>query len=1347
MISGNPLIDDPGMDIDINSKKESIEESNDANMEEHIANGIEGNNREISDMIEVEEPVVVASPEVIDITHIDDDVEIIEDEDEDDDEEEEMLVEREGVAGGDDDDVIVIGDDSDTENIIASQVGNTAKNPGLILANDFASVGAKAMKPVQDYPVKDEAHYVWEIKDWNSLREEKVRSPRFKCGGFEWNILLFPHGNQNSNAISIYMEPHPLGEEESDGKPVDENWYVCAQFALDLWNPHHPEAHLSNGSHHRFNKNETDWGFSSLIDLKQLTHGVNNLRNPTPHPILANNQINITGYVRVIDDSSTGVLWHNFLDYDSKLGSGYVGLNNQGATCYLNSLLQSYFTTKFFRKLVYEIPTHSTGELSNVALSLQRIFYLLSTSNEPVATLELTKSFGWDSSDAFTQHDVQELNRILMDKLETAMKGTKIEGKLNDIFVGKMKSYIKCVNVPYESSRVEDFWDIQLNVKGFRNLQDSFKNYIEIEMLDGENKYQAGDQYGYQDAKKGVVFEAFPPVLHLQLKRFEYDFQVDDLVKIDDFYEFPDKIDLKPYLDEDLSEEIKNENWNYKLHGVLVHQGSISNGHYYAMIKPYGDNETWLRFDDDKVWKVTPTQVFQDNFGARDLTQEELNKMTRIEQQDHLLRRVTSAYMLVYYREEALPDILPKNDEIIDESIPKHIPGQIKFEIEERERIEKQKQEALYYINVKLITLTNINNNLGFDLALDSTVLKFYDESLKGSLCDPKSYKVKKEDNFKVVNELVEKELGYTEQAGFRLISVCHRNNHTNRADVPVRNELLETHVNNVYFKSFNRKFDEMVFYVEELNKDIRSINKLTTIKQVVTPEKFTFESVWNKINDVGTKLDDDLKFKNIEEYSKSIILFIKYFDPISQEIRTLSHINVSKDDLIESIIEPIRELLGFDQDVSLEFYEEISPVKVEKIDVSVSFDKQELNNGDIITVQVSNVNELTQDKVYHNLKDYYRFMLTRIRIQVEPFKAEIDEEDFDFVEGGENKEKEESVDIQIAKNLSKTFQLWASVDYSYQQLAQEIAQRLNVDPNYLRIFVLGNKGQRYPLKTTNHLSQLFPKHIPVNQLIHFEYEILNIPLKDYENLKAVKIHWLTSLLQYQVFEILISKTGTVYDLIEKLLHKVNVPKDHLKYLLCWAGNNHMFTELIKFDMSLNQIQDGTDLYCGVFPIEVEILTVHNLISRYVDDKEEQGDDDEEKKEDEDIFDNEVVKEEFIMAKKEVKNLNLIPTFHFHKNISYRHGIPFVLVVYPNETFKDTKERLRKKLGLGIQAFEKVRIALVDNDETSNGSYIDNDDLILFDEIGKVTTSVSVALDHPDRIKRSNQFDKGISIK
>ena len=168
--------------------------------------------------------------------------------------------------------------------------------------------------------------------------------------------------------------------------------------------------------------------------------------------------------------------------------------------------------------------------------------------------------------DSFLQHDVQEFNRVLQDKLEMKMKvghqiirrtvpaltgeqGTKAEGAIQKLFVGKMKSYIKCVNVDFESSRIEEFngrtvlsplltdlyslsvQDIQLNVKGMKNLYESFQDYVAVETLDGENKYMA-EGYGLQEAKKGIVFQSFPPVLHLQLKRFEYDIQRDAMVKV-----------------------------------------------------------------------------------------------------------------------------------------------------------------------------------------------------------------------------------------------------------------------------------------------------------------------------------------------------------------------------------------------------------------------------------------------------------------------------------------------------------------------------------------------------------------------------------------------------------------------------------------------------------------------------------------------------------------------------------------------------------------------------------------------------------------------------------------------
>jgi len=151
------------------------------------------------------------------------------------------------------------------------------------------------------------------------------------------------------------------------------------------------------------------------------------------------------------------VLWHNFVNYDSKKETGFVGLKNQGATCYMNSLLQSLFCTNYFRRAVYQIPTEEDHPTESVALALQRVFYHLQTSDQPVGTTELTKSFGWKSLDSFLQHDVQEFSRVLQDKLEQKMKGTKAEDAISKLFVGKMKSYIKCVNVDYESARTEDF--------------------------------------------------------------------------------------------------------------------------------------------------------------------------------------------------------------------------------------------------------------------------------------------------------------------------------------------------------------------------------------------------------------------------------------------------------------------------------------------------------------------------------------------------------------------------------------------------------------------------------------------------------------------------------------------------------------------------------------------------------------------------------------------------------------------------------------------------------------------------------------------------------------------------
>lgn len=316
---------------------------------------------------------------------------------------------------------------------------------------------------------------------------------------------------------------------------------------------------------------------------------------------------------------------------------------------------------------LYQIPTENETDVrDNKAYALQRLFFLLQSSDTAISTGELTTSFGWESRQIFEQQDVQELLRILMDKMEERMKGTKAEKALASFFVGQMKTYISCIHVDYESSRPEDYWDIQLNVRGNPTLDDSFKDYIQVETMDGDNKYFA-EGFGLQDAKKGVIFESFPPVLHLQLKRFEYTVQADAMTKVYDRYEFPEVWDASPYLSQTAD---RSEPYIYHLHSVLVHSGDLNAGHYYAFIKPH-KNGKFYKFDDDRVTPATTKEALDENFGGDFAMQPNgigarRNPYTRTISKQKFM----SAYMLVYIRESRMDEVMQT---VQEEDVPPHL--------------------------------------------------------------------------------------------------------------------------------------------------------------------------------------------------------------------------------------------------------------------------------------------------------------------------------------------------------------------------------------------------------------------------------------------------------------------------------------------------------------------------------------------------------------------------------------------------------------------------------------------------------------------------------------------------
>ena len=71
--------------------------------------------------------------------------------------------------------------------------------------------------------------------------------------------------------------------------------------------------------------------------------------------------------------------------YDARKETGHVGLKNQGATCYMNSLLQTLYHINALRKAVYEMPTSSEeNPESSIPIAMQQLFWKLQYSPKRV---------------------------------------------------------------------------------------------------------------------------------------------------------------------------------------------------------------------------------------------------------------------------------------------------------------------------------------------------------------------------------------------------------------------------------------------------------------------------------------------------------------------------------------------------------------------------------------------------------------------------------------------------------------------------------------------------------------------------------------------------------------------------------------------------------------------------------------------------------------------------------------------------------------------------------------------------------------------------------------------------
>eukprot|EP01083_Nonionella_stella_P131134 398118_1 len=470
--------------------------------------------------------------------------------------------------------MVIPGEIPDSEERKVSPDGSVSPEPGVPEIRQVACAD-ESKKPDLDEKDGEKSDrgdsgmvcQTWLIPNFGEIPEsrQKMYSDEFDFNGIAFRLLLFPHGNRYLNYISAYVQ---IPESEFAKHPA--GWRLEVRFKIVVKNREKSKSKM-HAHHHIFNSTENDRGYDRIIIRSEILE-------PDSGFLDADGSLTVVTGVEVVF-SEDPPPWNVDLNYNSKKETGLVGLKNQGATCYMNSFLQTLYHISYFRKAVFSVPTlvamcreskrarvrertsddsseeeqeeetddENESEGDSIALALQKLFYELQTSTKPVATKSLTHAFGWSQHEQFEQHDVQEFSRILCEVLELKMKTVDEECAITKLFEGKFENFIECINVDYRSAHQETFQDLSLTVKGLGSVEASLDEFVARETLSGENQYHS-DEHGPQDAHKGIRFLQFPPVLQLQLKRFDYPAESGHPTKINDRFEFPAELDLSKYM-------------------------------------------------------------------------------------------------------------------------------------------------------------------------------------------------------------------------------------------------------------------------------------------------------------------------------------------------------------------------------------------------------------------------------------------------------------------------------------------------------------------------------------------------------------------------------------------------------------------------------------------------------------------------------------------------------------------------------------------------------------------------------------------------------------------------------
>ncbi|XP_041479423.1 ubiquitin carboxyl-terminal hydrolase 48-like [Lytechinus variegatus] len=338
-----------------------------------------------------------------------------------------------------------------------------------------------------------------------------------------------------------------------------------------------------------------------------------------------------------------------------------VGLKNLGATCYVNTFLQVWFNNQQFREAIYRwrpldeewgkeqpladgilaaLPDESL-QPSSICGHLQLLFALLQFSKRRY--IDPSNFINCLGLDAALQQDAQEFSKLLISLLEGTLKEQPdplVRNVIEQQFSGQYSYVTRCNHCGNCSERPSRFYELDLNIKGHKQLEDSLSEFLKEEKLEGSNQYLCEKCNCKRNATRCIKLQTLPPVLNIQLLRFVFDRHSGTKKKLNNFLQFPEEIDMSKHLAR------RDKDAVYDLEAVLIHRGPTAySGHYIAHIRSHGDGGAWYKFNDEEIQKMEGKNL---KLGCEDeISAGKEGRRPKVPKGNHASK---NAYMLVYTR-------------------------------------------------------------------------------------------------------------------------------------------------------------------------------------------------------------------------------------------------------------------------------------------------------------------------------------------------------------------------------------------------------------------------------------------------------------------------------------------------------------------------------------------------------------------------------------------------------------------------------------------------------------------------------------------------------------------------